>query len=146
MPLQKVINAICIVVDEYRTASGSDRVGLAINTSPFHGSPRTPAYNDGEGHTSQTRSLQLPVLYSSTHEGRKLEAAAAAFATLNGGREKFFYIEDLYFSAVVFDDSPNQFAVSFRRGFQIAIIMRDCVARLGYRQCQLVITSQRQNM
>src|SRR6266852_7121549 len=53
-------------VDEYRTGSRSHRVVPGRNkTFSLHGSSRKPAYNNG-GLNRQTRSLRLPVLYSST--------------------------------------------------------------------------------
>jgi len=46
-----------------------DRVGLAINdNSSISCSAGRPAFDEVELNTSQTRSLPLPVLYSSTHE------------------------------------------------------------------------------
>ena len=52
-------------VDKYRTGSGSDWVELAINK--LSRIAEDVASNDDELRTSQTPSLPLPVLYSSTH-------------------------------------------------------------------------------
>jgi hypothetical protein len=63
-------------VVEYRTGSGSDRVERAIKiTSPFHDLLRILASNDEELRGSQTQSLPLPVLYSSTHDKSVLNLA-----------------------------------------------------------------------
>ena len=68
-------------VDQYRTGSGSDRVGLAINNISMSWVAENASLQCGELNTSQTRSHPpphagcprgdpgpLPVLYSSTHE------------------------------------------------------------------------------
>lgn len=48
-------------VEEFRTGSGSNRVKLPVWTGLLHLVDRAMCYNE-----SRTRSLQLPVLYSST--------------------------------------------------------------------------------
>ena len=55
-------------VDQYRTGSASDRVGLALNNTWVSFISQNVGYNNVELNLRQTRSLLLPVLYSSTHD------------------------------------------------------------------------------
>src|SRR6185436_10925744 len=102
MNLSVSLNALW--VDEYRTGSGSDWVGLAIKTTyPFQDLPRRLASNDDELRGTQTQSLPpphagcprgdpgpLPVLYLSTHDNVEFRNLARWFcATIGHVRYSF---------------------------------------------------------
>jgi hypothetical protein len=63
--------SIALWVDEYRTGSASDRVGLAINNISISWIAENASLQDGELNASQTRSLPLPGVYSSTHNANR---------------------------------------------------------------------------